>query len=141
MLDRSTDTPFRIAGDGIAPSILAAWCGVDPWTVTRWERGTSRAPLSAVRLVGMLARGELPPIAGPMWSGWRFGHDGLLYAPGWARGFTAGQVASIHWLEQVSTWRTARADLAAPLSESAILAARGHAAPGHDAFPRATELR
>lgn len=126
MLDTHDDTPFRRAGDGIAPATLAAWCGVDPWTVRRWETGRTRAPASAVRLVGILARGELPPHAGDLWTGWRFGHrDGLLYAPGMGRGFTPGQVAAVHWLEQMSAWRTARLDLAAPLPESAVFAARG----------------
>jgi hypothetical protein len=141
MVDRSTDTPFRIAGDGVAPWKLALWCGVDPWTITRWERGISRAPLTAVRLVGILARGELPPHAGPSWSGWRFGHrDGLLYPPGFGRGLTPGQVASVVWLEQMSAWRTARLDLLAPL-EPAVFPARGQTAgtPGaaHDWPPAA----
>lgn len=126
MIDTHSDTPFRVAGDGIAPATLAAWCGVDPWTVRRWETGRTRAPVSAVRLVGILARGELPPHAGQLWQGWRFGHrDGLLYAPGMGRGFAPGQVAAVHWLEQMSAWRTARLDLAAPLAETAVSAARG----------------
>jgi hypothetical protein len=136
MLDRSTDTAFRIAGDGIAPWLLAQWCGVDRWTVTRWERGISRAPVAAVRLVGILARGELPPHAGPDWSGWRFGHrDGLLYPPGYGRGLNPGQVASIYGLEQCASWRTARGGLLAPLEPSIFPAGRqpAHATgPAHD---------
>jgi hypothetical protein len=66
-----------------------------------------------------------------MWAGWRIGHDALLYPPGYGRGLTPGQVASIHWLEQCAAWRTARADLAAPLPEAAIRAARGEAPPAH----------
>lgn len=123
---------FRTAGDGIAPAVLAEWLGVHPWTVVRWERGQSPAPVAAIRLAAFMARGELPPRAGALWAGWRIGHDGLLYAPGFGRGLTPGQVASVHWLEQCSTWRTARLDLAAPLPETAIRAARGQAAAAHD---------
>lgn len=136
MLDRSTDTPFRIAGDGVAPWMLARWCGVDPWTISRWERGIHRAPVAAVRLVGILARGELPPHAGPSWAGWRFGHrDGLLYAPGYGRGLSPGQVAAVHWLEQMSSWRTARGGLLAPLEAPILAPGRkptGAASAAHD---------
>jgi hypothetical protein len=141
MLDRSADTPFRIAGDGINPAQLAAWCGVDRYTVTRWERGISRAPVSAVRLVSILARGELEPLGGPSWAGWRFGRDGLLYGPGYAQGLTAGQVAAVRWMEQAASWRTANLDLLAPLTpaERAVLATGRQTADlpraAHDAAP------
>ena len=135
MLDRSHDTPFRIAGDGVAPWQLAQWCGVHLATIARWERGTTRAPEAAVRLVAIMARGELPPHAGATWAGWRFGHrDGLLYAPGYGRGLTPGQVAAVHWLEQVSAWRTAGALL--PPAEPAVLAPRRQPA-GFAHLPRA----
>lgn len=124
MLDRSADTPFRVAGDGISPETLAAWCGVNRTTIARWERGQSRAPLAAVRLVELRASGALEPIGGPAWRGWRIGRDGLLYGPGYAQGLTPGQVAAVRWLEQSATWRTAALDRLAPLTaaERAIFA-------------------
>jgi len=109
MVTNCTDTPFRAAGDGLAPETLAQWCGVTVCTIGRWETGATRAPASAVRLVGMLARGELPPLAGDMWGGWRFGHDGLLYAPGWGAGFTPGDIRAAHYLAQHDGHRAARA--------------------------------
>jgi hypothetical protein len=115
MMTNCTDTPFRAAGDGYAPEILAQWCGVTVCTIGRWETGATRAPASAVRLVGMLARGELPPLAGDMWGGWRFGHDGLLYAPGWGVGFTPGDIRAAHYLAQHDGQRAARERTLAPL--------------------------
>lgn len=59
----------------------------------------------------MQLRGELPARAGPAWRGWRFGHEGLLYAPDLRRGFSAGDLRELHWLQQSAEWREARTRL------------------------------
>ena len=90
---------------------IARVAGVHRTTAARW-RITGRVPRAVTALLKYHFHGSLPPCAGPAWSGWRFGHDGLLYAPDLAQGFDPNEIRCLVWFRQVESWRDARARLA-----------------------------
>ena len=98
---------------GVPAQVLAGLTGVDRTTATRWKLGRARMPRAARELVAMHLDGALGPRAGATWSGWTWGHDGLLYAPDLKRGFSPTDLYELHWLQQAATWRSARARAAA----------------------------
>lgn len=65
---------------GLSPDEARELVGVDRRTWRRWAAGEARIPWSAVRLLQVVAAGELPPSAGDPWAGFRFVR-GLLYTP------------------------------------------------------------
>lgn len=65
--------------------------GVTPKTLHRWERD-NQAPAAVVRLLRLFC-GELGALS-PDWQGWRLAGD-RIYAPGDARGWSAGFVLAL----------------------------------------------
>lgn len=55
--------------------------GVHRTTISRWIRGKSRIPESALITLRAALYGERPGDVGKIWEGWRFGPGGHLYAP------------------------------------------------------------
>lgn len=68
----------------------AEFFGVDRTTTSRW-RADQAMPAPAARLL-LLHLGDLTPIAGSDWQGWRF-HNGRLYGPTHKSGITPAQLA------------------------------------------------
>jgi transcriptional regulator with XRE-family HTH domain len=83
---------------GISIGELAELAGVNRSTASRWKNGKSRIPAAVLRLVEFRLFGELEPVLGAAWRGWRIGRDGLLYAPGWRRGFEPGEILAMPYL-------------------------------------------
>jgi hypothetical protein len=77
-------------------------------TAARW-RVKGNVPPAVTALLQFHFRGSLPPCAGPAWTGWRFGRDGLLYAPDLRDGFTPEEIRCLVWYRQVESWREAAA--------------------------------
>lgn len=50
-------------------------------TISRWIRGKSRIPDSALITLRAALYGERPGDVGKVWEGWSFGPDGMLYSP------------------------------------------------------------
>lgn len=46
---------------------------------------------------------------GGLWEGWRFGRDGLLYAPGWRRGIEPGEVLALPYVRALAATEARRA--------------------------------
>jgi hypothetical protein len=83
-----------IGGPGFAERFLR----VSPDTIERWLTGRTAPPWSAIVAL-RAALGRLPGMEG--WQGWHFSErDGLLYAPGYTRGFSAGEMLAWHFKEQ-----------------------------------------
>jgi hypothetical protein len=93
--------------DGYAHEKIADILSVTLRQVRRYRAGTM--PAAFRRLLEYECRGHVP---GAPWRAWRVGHDGLLYAPDLARGFTPYDLKTLHWLQQAATWRDARARVA-----------------------------
>lgn len=83
---------------GVSRAELVAICGVDSATASRWKREKTRMPAAARRLVELRIWGEAEALLGADWRGWRFWRDGLLYAPGWRRGWSPGEILTIPYL-------------------------------------------
>jgi hypothetical protein len=96
---------------GASVAEVAQLAEVHRTTAARW-RINGRVPRAVTRLLQIDLLGWLPPCAGPAWCGWRFGRDGLLYAPDLARGFGPDEIRGLVWLMQVESWRVARARVA-----------------------------
>lgn len=77
---------------GISAPELAQLAGVNRTTALRWKSGASRVPAAVLTLVRLAVCGDAAALLGDAWRGWRFGRDGLLYAPAWRRGFAPGEV-------------------------------------------------
>jgi hypothetical protein len=71
---------------------------VDRTTALRWKRGQSRVPQAVLTLLRLYVDGDAAALLGDAWRGWRFGRDGLLYAPGWRRGFSPAEVLTLPYL-------------------------------------------
>lgn len=83
-----------IGGPGYAERFLR----VSPDTVKRWLAGETAPPWAAI-LALRAGCGRMPGM--DAWQGWRFSErDGLLYAPGYTRGFTPGEMLAWHFKEQ-----------------------------------------
>ena len=80
--------------DTVSAPELARLAGVERSTAHRWKTRKSKIPAAVVRLVALRVLGDVAALLGQDWRGWRFGRDGLLYAPGWRRGFTPGEIAA-----------------------------------------------
>lgn len=72
--------------------------GVDRTTLHRWIDGTRRIPWPAFALLKHTHEREVAAVLGPDWGGWRFGRDGLLYAPGHRQGWSPGEILAIPYL-------------------------------------------
>lgn len=84
-----------IGGPGYAERFLR----VSPDTVKRWLSGET-APPWAVVLALRAGCGRMPGME--QWPGWKFSEtDGLLYAPGYTRGFSAGEMMAWHYKDQL----------------------------------------
>lgn len=84
-----------IGGAGFAERYLR----VSPDTVKRWLDGTTAPPWSAI-IALRAGVGKMPGMES--WRGWHFSEkDGLLYAPGYTRGFTPGEMLAWHFKEQL----------------------------------------
>lgn len=95
---------------GVSQEEICAWCNVNRTTAMRWKKGRSRAPGAALALVRLRVYGEAEALLGAAWRGWRFGRDGLLYAPGWRRGFAPGEILALPYLHgQLAAIRSHRA--------------------------------
>lgn len=77
---------------------LCALAGVDRSTAIRWRNGTSRCPPAVVKLAQLRILGDASALLGPDWDGFTFGRDGLLYADGWRRGFSAGEIRAMPYV-------------------------------------------
>lgn len=83
-----------IGGPGFAERFLR----VSPDTIERWRTGATAPPWSAIVAL-RAALGRVPGMEA--WPGWHFSEqDGLLYAPGYTRGFSAGEMLAWHFKEQ-----------------------------------------
>lgn len=83
---------------GISAAELAALAHVNRTTAARWKSGASRVPAAVLALVRTRVFGDAAALLGPAWTGWRFGRDGLLYAPAWRRGFSPGEILGMPYL-------------------------------------------
>ena len=70
-------------------------CGCSLYTAKRWLK-SRQFPLWAIKLL-CLYDGHF---VWDEWLGWRIGADNRLYHPDLKYGFTAGQVAHLHYLQQ-----------------------------------------
>jgi hypothetical protein len=96
---------------GVSAREIANTTGVDITTARRWRRGAARIPEAARRLLALRLEGSAEALLGPAWAGWRFGRDGLLYAPGWRRGFEPGEILAMPYLYgQVAALKRAARD-------------------------------
>lgn len=77
---------------------LCALAGVDRSTAIRWKNGTSRCPPAVVKLAQLRILGDAAALLGADWDGFTFGRDGLLYADGWRRGFSAGEIRAMPYV-------------------------------------------
>lgn len=94
---------------------LQELAGVNRTTAARWKRQESRLPFAVARLVLFRYGCELAAVWGAQWSGWRIGRDGALYAPGWRRPFTPGEVLALPYLYgQIAALKRATARRAEP---------------------------
>jgi len=94
--------------DGVSEREILRVTRVNRTTLMRWRAGRARMPYATQLLLRIHFRGELPP-RGALWRAWRIGHDGLLYAPDLARGFSPTDLYQLHWLQQSAAWRAALA--------------------------------
>ena len=78
--------------DAVSVPELARLARVDPSTASRWKTRKSRLPGAVAQLVRLRILGDVAALLGKAWAGWRFGRDGLLYAPGWRRGFEPDEI-------------------------------------------------
>jgi hypothetical protein len=84
-----------IGGPGFAERFLR----VSPDTVKRWLSGQTAPPWAAI-IALRAGTGRLPGME--HWPGWHFSEkDGLLYAPGYTRGFSAGEMLAWHYKDQL----------------------------------------
>lgn len=84
-----------IGGPGFAERFLR----VSPDTVKRWIAGQTAPPWAAIVAL-RAAVGRMPGM--DAWQGWHFCEkDGLLYAPGYTRGFGSGEMLAWHYKEQM----------------------------------------
>lgn len=83
-------------------------CQVNRKTAQRWKAGTHRIPYASRELLRFALEGTIPPNAAGAWPAWRFGHDGLLYAPDLTRGFTPEDLRQLHWLQQGARFMAAQ---------------------------------
>lgn len=90
--------------DGYDIPVIAALCKMHRTTVKRWR--TRGVPYTVKKFLRAELHGELP---GDAWRGWRIGRDGLLYPPDMRRGFSPGEVKTLHWWQQLAAWRQAGA--------------------------------
>jgi len=90
-----TDLIEAIGGPGFAERFLR----VSPDTIERWRTGATAPPWSAI--VALRASlGRMPGMEA--WQGWHFSEkDGMLYAPGYKRGFTSGEMLAWHFKSQL----------------------------------------
>lgn len=89
--------------DGYDYPAIAALCKTHRTTVIRWRsRGV---PYLVQCFLRSRLHGEL---LDPAWSGWRI-QDGLLFPPDMRRGFSPGEVKTLHWWQQLEAWRQAGA--------------------------------
>jgi len=85
----------QIGGPGFAERFLR----VSPDTVKRWLAGETQPPW-AVILALRAGVGRAPGMEA--WPGWHFSDkDGLLYAPGYTRGYGPGEMLAWHYKEQL----------------------------------------
>lgn len=75
----------------------AALCTRSRSTWWRWRRGATRAPRSAITLLRIVVRGELPQ-GGPAWHGWSF-RRGVLCDPSGIE-HTPATIEAWHWIAQ-----------------------------------------
>lgn len=108
-MPRLTLDEWTAFSDGVSERALRQILGVHRTTLKRWRAGRTRIPHAARELARIHFQGALSPMAGAQWAGWRFGHDGLLYAPTLKRGFSPSDLYALSWLAQSESWRQARA--------------------------------
>lgn len=63
---------------GLTQAEAARFLGVTERTIRNWEKGGTRIPYPAFRLIRMRAGGIVHASG---WDGWRFGRDGALFSP------------------------------------------------------------
>lgn len=90
--------------------------GVTRDTVERWLKRET-VPSQAVRIALRAANGRPPFMErDKRWQGWRFGADGLLYAPGYSNGFSAGLILARQFeIQQIKALEDALAQAQAKL--------------------------
>lgn len=93
---------------GLTARQAADLAGVHRVTWKRWETGRRPPPRWIWRLLDLYQVAGGLEFRGPF-AGWRICPDGILYAPGIRRGFTAGEILSLPWLLQLVA--ALRADL------------------------------
>lgn len=71
---------------------------VDATTARRWKTGRARLPAAVRKLAAIRNLGDLASLAGPDWSGWIIGRDGLLHSPRWRRGFSRVEIEELPML-------------------------------------------
>ncbi len=76
--------------------------GATQRTIRRWQDGSTAVPDMALRLLTLLIDGELMSSQGKDWQDFRF-RDGLLYIPGWTRGFAPGELRAMFFRLQALT--------------------------------------
>lgn len=72
--------------------------GASRVTVARWRTGATPPPAAAVRLAELVYTGDLAPVFGRQWDGFRITRAGLLHMPGFKYGFSPGEIAQWHRL-------------------------------------------
>lgn len=72
--------------------------GVSRVTLSRWEKGETRIPLSAANLLRLLS-GLYPKHSGA-WHGWRFTPTGEAIPPGWGNGLHREDILRLFFYRQ-----------------------------------------
>jgi len=82
------------------PATVAAFLGVSRRTVDRYRRDPARIPPPVEKLLRLRLEGDLRALGGDAWAGFYFGRDGLLYVPGWRRGWTPHELMALFFERQ-----------------------------------------
>lgn len=91
---------FNLLAGGIDDEILGSYLGVHRTTVSRYRNGQCVIPGAVSRLMRMRFSDDASLLLGTEWEGFRFGSDGLLYVPGWRRGFDPHELKAMFFRTQ-----------------------------------------
>lgn len=103
---------------GLTQAEAARFLGVTERTIRNWEKGGTRIPYPAFRLIRMRAGGIVHALG---WDGWRFGRDGALFSPE-GHAFQPWELSQLrlvfrmaeHFRKLAAEGRAGRASVAAP---------------------------
>lgn len=96
-----TGYDFNLLAGGVDDEILASYLGVHSRTVSNYRAGRTSIPGPVARLMRMRFSNDASLLLGAEWEGFHFGSDGLLYVPGWRRGFDPHELKGLFFRMQL----------------------------------------